>query len=73
MSAIRYALVLGTLTLSFAGQTPVAAAGKSAPLTFACKHCNLKMTIKQSSDLKKKCWVCMCKKAASACKPSAKK
>lgn len=48
-------------------------AAEKFPVTYACKHCKIKMTVKDKKELKKTCWVCKCKKTAEACRPDAKK
>ena len=61
---------IGTLIGPVGAQKPKA---EKLPVTYVCKHCNIKMTVKNQADYKKKCWVCPCKTTALACKPDDKK
>jgi hypothetical protein len=79
MKNVYKTCVVSTLTALLSASTLLAApaahnskpAAKAAA-TFVCKHCNIKMTPKKKTDLQKTCWVCKCKKPASACMPTKK-
>lgn len=62
--------LIGCILMPAGAQKPKA---DKLPVTYVCKHCKIKMTVKTQADYKKKCWVCPCKTTALACKPDAGK
>lgn len=57
------------MTAKTTGVPPSIAAIK-LPITFVCKHCGIKMTIKTQADWLKPCPACPCGTAAWQCYPT---
>lgn len=71
VAAVAMQLLAGAMLAGTPSHKSHGKSSKSAkPVTYACKHCNIKMTVKKPADSKKLCWVCKCKKPASACRPT---
>ncbi|HZT44372.1 MAG TPA: hypothetical protein VFA07_19560 [Chthonomonadaceae bacterium] len=73
MKRVHLLLALSALAVLASGIVPASAQGSKKPapklpVTFVCKHCKIKMTVKTAADWNKKCWVCPCKVKAKACK-----
>lgn len=64
--------MIGCILMPVQAQKPKGG-GEKFPVTYVCKHCKIKMTVKSAAEYKKTCWVCKCKTTALACKPDEKK